>query len=1010
MKRTKLLGIEAIKRFVLVTLPSLLLCISPGYAQRAVAISGSVTDSNGEAIAGATIEVKGTQTGTITEANGSFEIKTAPTSTLIFSYMGYLSQEIAVNNKTKINVVLKEDAQSIDDVVVVGYGSVRRSDLTGSVASVTPEALTTSSKSNVLNAMQGQIAGVNISRSNNRPGEGFSITIRGNSSISGTNAPLVVIDGVPGADLESVNPEDIEKLDILKDASATAIYGSRGANGVIIVTTKRGEKGRNNIRYSGYFGLKTASNIPEFTEGQDYVDIAMEYHRTLNGGEYKDLSEVFTDPSELKAAQDGNFYNWFDALSKNGFIQSHTVSATGGNDKTQYTFGAGYYDETGMMDPERYTRYTVRASVDVQPNNYIKFGGSAYLTYDDKEAGNADLWQDIFRARPTQHPYDLITGEQTFKFTSNGIFNPMVTQDNIKENTIGMSILANAYVDITPVKGLSIKSIFSPYLTSGRWGLFRGTMTKALQGTQQPIAVARENLNMNYVWDNIINYNVDFGKHALELTGVFSASRNQGEEYYQNVKELPFDSLWYGVGTAGAINILRSSYRQYQMLSYLARANYSYDDRFLLTVSGRYDGSSKLAEGSKWGFFPSAAAAWRISEEDFLDSAEWLSNLKLRLSYGIIGNDSVSPYQTAGTLSATKYVFGDSSATGFVPGSFATTGLTWEKTREYNVGFDFGFLDNRINASIDYYDRLTYDLIMSRSMSSHTGFSSVKDNVGSVKNSGIEFALNTVNIKTDDFRWSTNLTLAYNKNQVWDLDYKEDLSVYSDQLAGMEGDYKNKWFIGQPININWVYICDGVWQLDEAEEAAKYGQKPGQWKVKDQNNDGKIIAGEDSDIYGKRTPDFTGGMTNTFNYKNFDLSVHMYFSTGMTARSQLFVGYIGENNQALFKGLKHDFWTPENPTNSYAQPGNQGKYRNGASQIYLKPDYLKIGHINLGYTFNKELVQRAKMSNARIYTTIQNPFVFSNYPALDPEDPFETGLGDESFMFTTYMLGLDITF
>ncbi|MFR9537709.1 MAG: TonB-dependent receptor [Rikenellaceae bacterium] len=1017
--KSRLLDFQVVKRLVLTTLFCTLLSITSAFAQGRGELTGTVVDPQGEPIVGAAVEIKDTQLGTLTDVDGTYSIRVAPNQTLIVSYMGYVTQEVAVNNRTKLDIVLEEDSQAIDDVVVVGYGSVRRSDLTGSVGSITAEALTVSSKSNVLNAMQGQVAGVYISATNSRPGEGFDMVIRGNSSISGTNTPLVVIDGVTGADLESVNPEDIESLDILKDASATAIYGSRGANGVIIVTTKRGKAGTLNVRYSGYVGIKSLTNLPNFTDGDQYVDLAMEYYRTADASgdakwdgsaTYRELSAAFTDPSELKAVETGNYYDWIGETSQHGIMTSHTISATGGTEKAQYAFGAGYYDETGMMAPERYTRYSVRASADVKANDRFKFGVSTYLTYSDTEDGNNDLWQDLYRMRPTQHPYDLVTGEQTWKYSSNNLFNPQVTQNNIRENTIAMKMNANAYIDYSPVEGLSLKSMFAPSLDASRYGRFRGTWTKALQGTSQPVVIGNTKLNVDYVWDNIANYNKTFGKHGLDLTGVFSVSRDQYEYYYFSVKDLPYDSYWNAIGT-GTVSSISSSYTQSQLMSYLARVNYTYDDRFLLTASGRYDGSSKLAEGSKWGFFPSAAAAWRVSEEDFMESTKnWLTNLKLRLSYGIIGNDSISAYQTAGTLTSTSYTFGDSSAIGFVPGTLATYDLTWEKTREYNVGLDLGVLNNRITLSLDYYDRLTYDLIMSRSMSVHTGFSSVKDNVGSVKNSGIEVGLNTVNIRTKDFSWSTSFNIAYNKNQIWDLDYKEDLGVYSGQLEGMQGDYSNGWIIGQPISANWTYICSGVWQQDEAEAAAVYGQTPGQWKVIDYNGDGAITSGDDQNIYGKSDPDLVGGMTNSFTYKKFDLSVQMHFATGSTARSQLMCGYTGENVQSNFKNLVHDYWTPENPTNSWAQPGNQGSYRNGASQIYLNANYMKISLINLGYTFNSEDLAKINLGSIRIYGTVQNPFVFTNYLGLDPEDPLETSLGQESIMYTSYMFGVDISF
>jgi TonB-linked SusC/RagA family outer membrane protein len=486
--------------------------------------------------------------------------------------------------------------------------------------------------------------------------------------------------------------------------------------------------------------------------------------------------------------------------------------------------------------------------------------------------------------------------------------------------------------------------------------------------------------------------------------------KNMTEGLYGTSQYLPFNSLWYNL-QGGSTNSTQSSYSQYSLISYLARVNYTLMDRYLLTASVRYDGSSKLAEGNKWGLFPSAAIAWRLKEEAFLKDVLWLSNLKLRLSYGETGNDSVSPYSTNGRISGSQYVvFGTTGAVGTVPNNLRNTKLTWERSAEFNLGLDIGLFDSRVTANIDLYNRLTTDLIMSRSVPITTGYSSVTDNVGSVRNRGMEVTLNTLNIHTKDFTWRTNINLAYNKNEIVDLVFKEDLGAYSDQLKGMTGDFNNKWFIGEPIKFNWAYRTVGIWQLNEAEEAAKYGQKPGQYRMYDFNNDEGISANKDQFIYGKQSPDWTGGITNTLNYKNFDFSFNMYFQAGAKMRSQFYVSFALETNNQNFSNMKKDYWTPENPTNASGQPSNMGPYKgNDATHLIFSTNFLKVAYATLGYTVPKWLTSKLGLNQFRLYTTVQNPFIFTDFPGFDPGQPNE-GIGNSDMITRNLIFGLNVSF
>jgi len=997
-----------------------LLLLSSTLTRAQQVITGKIVDAKtNETVAGATIKVKGTSIGTMADGNGTFKLNAPQGSTLQVSFLGYSPIEIPAST-TDMLIRIQPLNKDLNEVVVIGYGTQKRSDLTGSITSVSTEQLTKTARSSPVGALQGVVPGANIIHNNNRPGGGFTVDVRGIHSITGSNAPLIVVDGVPGADLDKINPADIEKIDVLKDASATAIYGSRGANGVFIVTTKRGATGKAKITYSGYYGLRNYTHYPDMMSGDEYVQLAREAARATNNNVYKTDDQVFTDPSELQSVKTHSYYNWLDEMTNPAPQTSHTLSASGGTDDVRYTLSGGYYRERGMLYPEDYYRYNLRAALDVKANPVVSFGGSLYYTYDKRALGNTDLLQDIFRIRPTQFPNSLVTGAPYFQYSSNGLFNPKITGQNMFNDVRGSNMLGNIYLSLHPVKGLELRSSFSPYLTNTATGQYTGVYTKALQGTAAGAtdSYAKANVN-NWVLDNIINYKWTKSIHQLELTGVYSLQRNQGDNLSAASKDLSFNSLYYNLG-GGTITNFGSGYSQSQLASYLGRANYTLTNRYLFTASARYDGSSKLAAGHKWVLFPSAAFAWRASEEKWLKNQLWLDNLKVRVSYGMTGNDSVNPYQSTQLISGTQYYSFGNDVLGNTPGNLPNPDLTWEKTSEINLGIDFGVLRNRISGSIDFYNRLTKDLIMPLSIPVTTGYSSVAAaNVGSARNKGVELSLTTVNIQNEAFRWSTTFTAAYNKNEIVDLGFKEDLGKYSPQLTGITGDYNNKWFIGQPIRSNWDLITIGVWQNSQAADAAKYGQKPGQFRVMDFDNDGVINADKDRKLDGKRTPDWTGGLYTNLQYKNFDLSAQAFFQKGARDRNQFFVSYALENNNLNFNNLRKNYWTPENPSNSMAQPSNMGPYRdvnsnaNGnlisVSHVVQSTDFLKVAYITLGYRVPKAWIEKFKISNVRLYATVQNPFTFTKWSGFDPEQA-NVSIASTDLITRNLLFGIDVSF
>ena len=982
-------------------------------------LTGKVVDAAGQPVAGATVIVEGTDNGVVTDNDGKYTITAKVGSPVLVSILGY--KDAKANLKDGLVITIAEDAELLEETVVIGYGAIKKRDLTGSVASVSTSDLIKGGVTNAAGAMQGALPGVQIQRSNNKPGGGYNILIRGLNTFSGSTAPLVVVDGVQGASLENINPDDIERIDILKDASSTAIYGSRATNGVVLVTTKRGTSGKPVIDYSGYVGVRSYVNMPDMMTGEEYVQLAREAKRSSNNNQYMDDSKLFTE-SELKAIKDGNYFDWVDATTNSAIVTNHTISARGGDKFTTYALSAGYYFEDGMVEPQEYSRYNLRAAIDVKPVDYLKFGVNLYGTMTDRDTGNSDVLQDAIRMRPTYHPTNLVTGADEWSY-SNGQYNPLVAIKNEWNRTKSYNFLGNVYLELMPLKGLSLKTTFSPDIKINEIGQYRGKYTKANKGANNPTSNYAKNSYTGWVWDNQVTYSFDKGKHHVDVTGVYSMLQTKQENLKGQGDGLAFNSLWFNLQGGSKTNKATSGYTQTSMISALARVNYSYADKYYVTASYRADGSSKLAEGNKWGGFASAAVAWRISGESFMQDAEWVNNLKIRASFGQSGNDNVAAYQTMGAISgAMQYTFGTSELIGYVPNNLRNLELGWERTNEYNLGLDFGFFNDRISGSVEYYDRITSDLIMNKTVPSTTGYGSVKANVGTVRNNGVELVLNTVNIKKGDFEWRTTFNFSYNKNSIVDLQYKEDLSSRGPAFKGMEGDYSNLWIIGQPIDINYSLKTIGIWQLDEAEEAAKYGCKPGQFKPWDRTGDGKITD-EDRFINGKRTPDCIGGMTNTFTYKNFDLSFQMSFQTGATLKNQYLVSFAYEGNAMNFNNLKKDYWTPENPVNGiHPQPSNYGTYSNYRSSIWKndeikatsshrlsKLDYLKMNYVTLGYTFGKKVLNALNLKNLRAYATVQNPFVICNDYVFDPEQ-LTASIAGTDFMTCNVIFGINVGF
>lgn len=967
--------------------------------QKEKKVTGMVKDAAGEPVIGANVMVKGQSIGTITDIDGRFVLDVPANAVLQITYIGYVADEVKVSGKKELIITLKEDTETLDEVVVVGYGTMKKRDITGSVSSVNTSVLTAGSAPSAADALQGRIAGVNIQKNAGRPGGSYNIQIRGVSSIKNKNSgPLYVIDGIPTSEgMNDLNPNDIETIDVLKDASATAIYGSRGANGVVIITTRRGEKGKVSIQYEGNIGFREASHLPDMMNGDDYVQFRTDLYRQLGRSTDRSNAEFFT-AEEWDRIDRGAYTDWIDLVLRKGFQTSNTITASGGDDKGTFSIGLGQLQENGTIKGQDYDRYNMHLNVNRKFTDKWEAGGSLYFTYSIQNEGSYETLRSAFRLPPMTAPYDD-EGNMLYRvFRNDGVTNPLYesTEDGEWREKKRFRAFGNIYLKFEPVKGLAFRTQFSPQMLNKRNGEYYGLWCKngGAGKTDNTSAVYETNSHWGYVWDNQATYDKRFGKHNLNVNLVQSIQYQQWESSYQKARNLPYNSKWYNLDAVASTDIQASQtdYQQTSLASFLGRVQYSFMDKYLFTVSGRYDGSSRLADGNKWAFFPSAAFAWMLGEEDFIKKIDFISSLKLRLSYGVTGNDAVSIYGTQSNVSNRNYDFGGNVVTSYYKNGLANAKLTWERTQEFNVGLDFGFFRNRINGSLDVYQRTSKDLIMERQLPSTTGWTSVWDNIGKVRNTGIELSINTMNIQTDVFSWQTNVIFDTNRNEILEL------------YGGKKDDIGNKWFIGEAINVNYDYEFDGIWQTHEADRAAVYGQTPGQVKVKDQNHD-DVIDAKDKVIVGQQLPKWTGSITNTFTYKNWDLAFNVYTRQGAQLNSTFvssFMAYDGNYKQA-----KVDYWTETNPTNKYPQPGNKGKYF--SSMGYQDVSFVRVGYITLGYTFPISLLKPVGVKRLKLYATANNPFLFTSFPGFDPEWATQNTWG-EATSTRTFLFGVKLEF
>ncbi|MFV8324969.1 SusC/RagA family TonB-linked outer membrane protein [Flavobacterium sp. ZS1P14] len=928
-------------------------------------ISGVVTNGKGEPLPGVSIVAQGTTNGTTTDFDGRFTLKiNNDVKTLVVSFADYETEEITIGNKTEFKIALKDVFESLQEVVVIGYGTQKRDDITGAISSVPKERLENLPVTNILHAIEGTTAGLKIAQSSSVPGSSASVQIRGVNSINANSSPLIVLDGIPFfGTTNDISPNDIKSIEILKDASAVAIYGTRGSNGVILITSERGNASNRKpiIKYRGYSGVEDMANVLKPMGAAAYVQKYADFQKANNLTQ----TTVLPNASEEANYDAGITTDWLKDATRSGIISENNLSISSGTSKFQYFISGGKLNQKGVVKGYQFQKTNFRVNIDSEITDYLKVGSSAFFTENNYDGGRAGLLNATAMS-PYSVPYDANGGYLIYPMAPELLFtNPLLglTTDRLDR---GKNLTGSGFAEVTPIKGLSYRLNASFTYNIDRFATYTGRKANDPNGT----AYVSNTETSNWVVENIVNYTKDFKKHHVDFTGLYSA---QKVDYFKSeAQAVGFinDGLSYHNLNAGAIKSTASSANGYTLLSQMGRMNYSYDNRYLLTLTARRDGYSAFGTNtSKYGIFPSVALGWNIKNEAFLKDVAYVDILKLRLSHGKTGNQAIGVNQTATTVSIVQQPFDGVAYTGVLYTSLGNADLNWETTTSSNIGLDFSVLNSRIGGSVEVYKSKTDDILLRRSIPNITGYNNIWDNLGKMQNVGIEVSLNTVNIRKADFSWETVINFSKYNNKLLDLygDGKDDLG--------------NTWFIGKPLNVAYDYEKTGIWQAGEEAQIALADPvaKPGDLKFKDQNGDGKI-SDDDKVILGQRDPKWTGGLINTFSYKNFNFSVFIETSQG-GLKSNRDLTYADEAGR---RNLPEDFkyWTAENKDNYWPSLSAYKNYR--GYNFFADYSYVRIKDIKLSYQFPMVVLGKY-LEGVTLYVSGRNLYTFTNWYGWDPE-------------------------
>lgn len=988
LNKTKLIlkGLFRLKAWVLtgVILLGLLSITDNAFAQTNT-VRGRVTNAAGEAVSGASVQVKGTTTGTTTDNAGNFTISAARGAVLVVSSVNYATREINIGTNTTVNFILTSSTDDLGEVVVIGYGTQKKKDVTGSTITVKSEVLNEIKAPNIFNQLQGRAAGVDIVSNSSQIGAGGEIRIRGNRSITGNNNPLIVVDGmVYGGSVNDINPENISTVDILKDASATAIYGSRGANGVIIITTKRGSSSKVQTSYNGYVGMVNAIDTYRLLNGAEYAqfkaDAAAGNSTTVGANLYA------LRPIEQANLAAGVSTDWQNLLLTTGVRTSHDLNVRGGNERTQYFFGMGYYNETGIIHDQKLERYSFNVNIDHKVSERIKVGFTSFSTLLRSNRLGTNAYGAATRLGPLFKPYN---DDGTLNFrpaSTQGVddqqINPLTSignNDLIKAFQRRYQTQHNFYAEIGIIKDLKFKTTFGFGWSQTMGSNYTGPNTVFNVNTN----VANANLSSSnsegwqYTINNSLEYNKNIGtKHKLQVLALQEVQKNHFRAQQFNGVGIPADFMqdynWQQVNT---VTPQGGNFSESAVIGYMARAIYTFDNKYSVTATGRTDGASVLSPGNQWVTYPAISAGWNIDRESFMERVKFVSSLKLRAGYGISSNAGINPYTTLGSLGTSFYNFGQGTniGTNYVNGYTINTSpnpnLTWEKTAGLNIGVDFSLFKNRLSGTIEYYSTKTTDILLQRQLPRSNGTNSILTNVGATSSYGMEFTLSSVNVRNKQgFSWTSDLNLFFNREKI-------------DALQNnLNRDLGNGWFVGQPVTVIFDYKKLGIWQTGEATQAAVYGAKPGDIKIEDVDKNNSINAA-DRQIVGNFQPTFVAGLSNRFQYKNFDLNIVMFGRFGQTVVATYLSADGGGAGYPFFLNSrvnqhKTDYWTPTNPSNDFPQPDAAVDGLPFTSTLtYRDGSFIKIRTIDLGYNFSSKLLSKTGIQSLRAYVSAQNPFI-----------------------------------
>lgn len=1052
--RRKLFGARSL-------LTTLFLSLSIAIFAQTKTVTGIVSDENGESIIGATVSVKGTTTGTMTDLDGKFSISVKNNDVLTISYVGYAEQSVSVSGKNDLKVVMKEDAHKLDEFVVIGYGTVKKANVVGSIARIDETALAERPIARVEQALQGQMAGVSVRSTSGSPGADITINVRGAASITGESTPLYVVDGVPLDNLSGINPSDIQSIEVLKDAASAAIYGSRGSNGVILVSTKRGKKGKPVISLSAYTAISNREKKVDVMDSQEWIAFnkkwydrqwvnrtgqsasvsqaeRIAYAEQATGKQYRDRAGLagiratygIYDP--YWGSGEIDFIDWQDELFRSAPTNDIQLNAAGATDNISYSISAGVLQQEGIVVGSSFDRYSLRANVDAKMTDRIRLGVNLAPSYGLKKGTNVD-GKDAAVSRALSYPGIVLAGAgrmagaDPYKFYSDwgpgsSQVSPYVQAKYNDKRTEDVRINSSMNLTVDIIDGLSVNGLVSWNYVSNMWRSYTPTWIQGTWDTSTPgerSSSRKESaITHNLLGQAMVNYDKEFGDHAISAMAALSEEKNTTETSEQGQSNFANDKTWIFDKDSGKTTTHNSiGYRQNAIISYFGRVQYGYKDRYLLTGSLRRDGSSKFGSKKRWGWFPSISAAWKANEESFLKKFDWLGTAKLRTSWGLAGNDRISNSAFWSEMASGYYPLGDGQDinNGFVVGNIANSRLGWEQTKSINIGLDLGFFNNRIYMQADYYFKKTSDLLLKAPTSLTTGYTSMMDNIGNVENQGFEFELNTVNLK-GKFQWNSSLNISLNRNKITKLGSND-----GDIRSGQGNTIIQR--VGSSINSYYLLKAEGVLRASDFEADGKTpkagvsifaGQKAGDTKYYDANKDGKITA-EDYIVAGSYQPDFEWGFTNTFRYGNFDMSVLLQ---GRVGGDLLSIGSRGWNRATndprwnyMDQWLHKAYWSEEEPGNGKVPAFFSAVTSQYDTNWMYDAGYIRIKNITLGYDIP---VKKSILAAARVYVSCDNVYMWDNYyPGFSPEAATQDNASSDWGSYPlarTFSLGVNITF